>query len=312
MKNDKKTVFITGSTGFIGKNIVEYLKDNYILLTPPHKDLNLFSQKDVRTFFLRNEIDCVIHCANFGGTRKTPGCGEVIEKNMRMFFNLAENQDRFQTLIHMGSGGEYHKCRNIRKIPEGEFGSRIPTEEHGFSKYLISKYIGQTENMYCLRLFGIFGKYEDYEFKFISNAILKNLLSMPITIRQNVYFSWLFIEDFLKILDYFLTHKPKYSSYNITPPDPIDLVSISELINSISDFTSEIIVENEGLNYEYSGSNRRLSEEIPGLAFTPMKSALKDLIRYYQKILPGIDPDAIRKDAYAASCRIKPIANKEL
>ncbi|MGD0079991.1 MAG: NAD-dependent epimerase/dehydratase family protein [Methanoregula sp.] len=311
MKNDKKTVFITGSTGFIGKNIVEHLKDNYILLTPPHKDLNLFFQKDVRTFFLRNEIDCVIHCANFGGTRKTPGVGEVIEKNMRMFFNLAENQDRFQTLIHMGSGGEYNKCRDIQKIPEEEFGSQIPTEEHGFSKYLISKYIEQTENMYCLRLFGIFGKYEDYEFKFVSNAIIKNLLSMPITIRQNVYFNWLYIEDFFKILDYFLTHKPKYPSYNITTPDPIDLVSISELINSISDFKSEIIVENEGLNYEYSGSNTRLSEEIPGLTFTPMKSALKDLIRYYQKILPEIDPDTIRKDAYAASCKINPILNKE-
>jgi nucleoside-diphosphate-sugar epimerase len=306
MVHQNKTLLITGSTGFIGKNIVEYLRrPPFTLLTPSHKELNLLSQTEVHQFFLKNEIDIVIHCANIGGTRKTSGNG-VVEKNTRMFFNLAENQDNFTRLINLGSGAEYDKNRNLQKVNETEFGKEIPDDEYGFSKYIISKYIEKTENMYCLRLFGIFGKFEDYEFKFISNAIVKNLFRMPITIRQNVNFSWLYIEDLLKILDYFLTHKPNYHTYNITPSQLTDLVSIAQLINSNSDFKSDICVENEGLNLEYSGDNTRLIEEIGDFPFMPMEFCIKNLIEYYSLLLPAIDPETIRKDPFAAFCKIDP------
>jgi GDP-L-fucose synthase len=301
-----KTVLITGSSGFIGKNIVEYLRRPPVtLLTPSHKELNLLSQAEVHHFFLKNEIDIVIHCANIGGTRKTSGNG-VVEKNTRMFFNLAENQDNFTRLINIGSGAEYNKNRNLQKVSETEFGKEIPDDEYGFSKYIISKYIEKTENMYCLRLFGIFGKYEDYEFKFISNAVVKNLLHTPITIRQNVNFSWLYIDDFLKILEYFLTHEPEFSTYNITPSSPTDILSIAKMINSLSDFKSEICIENQGLNLEYSGDNTRLIKEIGDFPFTPMKSSIKNLTEYYSSLLPAIDPKIIRKDPFAAYCKINP------
>jgi UDP-glucose 4-epimerase len=306
MKDPNTTILITGSSGFIGKNITHFLKDKFVLHIPSHNKLNLLSQSEVHQFFLKNEIDFVIHCANIGGTRKSLVNG-VIEKNTRMFFNLAENQDHFTRLINLGSGAEYNKNRNLQKVSETEFGKEIPNDEYGFSKYIISKYIEKTENMYCMRLFGIFGKYEDHEFKFVSNAIVKNLLHMPITIRQNVNFSWLYIDDFLKILEFFLTHEPKFSTYNISPSSPIDIVSIARLINSLSDFKSEICIENRGLNLEYSGDNTRLIKEIGDFPFTPMKSSIKNLIEYYSSLLPAINPEMIRKDPFAVYCKINPV-----
>jgi|WetSurMetagenome_2_1015567.scaffolds.fasta_scaffold38602_2 nucleoside-diphosphate-sugar epimerase len=307
MENRDKTILITGSSGFIGKNITQYLSQKNTLLTPSHKELDLLSQTEVHQFFLKNEIDLVVHCANIGGTRKTP-VNNMIEKNTRMFFNLAENRDHFAKLIHLGSGAEYNKNRNLQNIRETEFGKEIPSDEYGFSKYIISKYIEKSEDMYCLRLFGIFGKYEDYEFKFISNAIVKNLLHIPITIRQNVRFSWLYIDDFLDILDYFLSHDPLYATYNVTPSSPIDLVSIAQLINSQSDFESDICVENEGLNFEYSGNNARLIDDNGNFSFTPMKCCIRNLIDYYSSILPSINPEIIHKDPFAAYCKIIPNA----
>lgn len=300
-----KNILITGSTGFIGKNIVEGFKDKYTMVTPTHKELDLLNQKDVQDYFKNNDIDTVIHCANAGGTRKsTLPPGRVLEQNTRMFFNLVENQERYRRLINLGSGAEYNKYRPLIKVSETEFGTSIPPEDYGFSKYLVSKHIEKTCNMYSLRLFGIFGKYEDYEYKFISNAIVKNLFHLPITIRQNVKFSWVYINDFLKILDLFVSRTPHYTAYNITLSPPTDLITIAQSINSLSDYESEIITENDGLNFEYSGNNTRLKEYVNGMPFTSMESAIKELVTYYSAILPTINRDAIQADVYAAQCNV--------
>jgi nucleoside-diphosphate-sugar epimerase len=300
----KKTILITGSSGFIGKNIAEFLKDEYFILNPGHKDLDLLSQKNTRIFFKNNDVDIVIHCANVGGTRRNFDAGGIIESNTRMFFNLVENTDHFQKFIHMGSGAEYDKQSSLQNVRESELGVKIPSDGYGFSKYIISKCIENSENMYCLRLFGIFGKYEDYRFKFISNAIVKNLFHLPITIRQNVYFSWLDINDFLTILTYFLNNTPKYCSYNVTPPNAVDILSIAKQINAVSDFKSEIFVENEGLNLEYSGDNSRLMDEIRNLNFTPVIESLTGLVEYYKVILPTINKETITQDMYLKFCKI--------
>jgi GDP-L-fucose synthase len=301
-----KTVLITGSTGFVGKNLVLAFRNKYNLLLPNHYELDLLNKKDVMYYFqMHEEIDTIIHCANFGGNRKTAALpGQVLTDNLRMFFNLVENKEQQSRLINLGSGAEYNKYRNLWGIKETEFGKLVPPDEYGFSKFIISHYIEKTLNMYSLRVFGLFGRYEDYEYRFISNAIVKNLLHMPITIRQNVQFSWLYVDDLVKIIDRFITITPHNSVYNVTPPESIDLVTIAETINSVSDYNSEIIVENPGYNFDYSGDNERLIECIRGLSFTPMKTAIQELIRYYRGVLPGVETTTIRKDPYAERCVI--------
>jgi nucleoside-diphosphate-sugar epimerase len=301
----KKTIFVTGGSGFIGSNIIEFFCDTATIIAPSHTQLDLLSQDAVNKFFKEHKIDYVIHCANFGGNRKSGDTIDIVEKNVRIFFNLIENSRYFDKFIHFGSGAEYDKSRPISKITETSFGERIPRDHYGFSKYLISKFIENSENIICLRLFGVFGKYEDYEYKFISNTILKNLLQLPIHIRQNVYFDWLYINDLVKILPYFLDHEPLYKMYNITPNKPLDLVTIANMINSYSTFKSEIIVDNPGLNNEYSGNNSRLLAHIGNFTFTEMHSALSELRKYYCSILPQIDSDTIRRDEYSKYCTIR-------
>ena len=199
MSENLKNLFVTGSKGFVGRNTVEFFKGNYNILAPDHKELNLLCQEDVNNFFEDNEIDYVIHCASVGGNRKYDDSPEVVEKNVRMFFNIAENRKHFKKMIHLGSGAEYSKGSMPSNVKENYFGKFIPEDYYGFSKYVISKYIENLDNnkkmgnIYCLRLFGVFGPFEDYTYKFISNSILKNFLQLPITIMQNVYFDWIYI-----------------------------------------------------------------------------------------------------------------------
>jgi GDP-L-fucose synthase len=299
-----KTLFVTGGTGFIGRNIHEYFRDKATVIAPTHMQLDLLSQDAVDTFFRDYEIDYVVHCANIVGNRKYPGPADSVSRNTRIFCNLLKNSQHFDKLIHFGSGAEYDKRRPLSQIPETSFGERIPVDDYGFSKYLISKYIEKSENCVCLRLFGVFGKYEDFEYKFISNALVKNLLQMPIRLRQNVYFDWLYITDLMKIVMHFIEHDTPDRAYNITTGNPVDLLTIADTINQNSAFKSEIIVETPGLNNEYSGDNTRLLTEIRNFQFTPMSRAIPELREYYTSILPQIDSDAIRRDEYTRYCTV--------
>ncbi len=315
MKKDMLNIFITGARGFIGRNLVEYLARvrgaRYTLFYPYHKELELLDGAKVAVFIRRNKIDIVLHCANVGGSRKTGyDCGrlDIVSSNLRMFFNLAKCIDSGKGMIFFGSGAEYDVRHYRQRMGEGYFDTYVPQDPYGFSKYICSKYIQLSENIINLRLFGVYGKYEDYEFKFISNSIVKNLLGLAITINQNVFFDYLYINDLVRITEYFINHKARHKFYNCVRGETIDLLTIANKINQISGRPTEIIVKNQGLNSEYSAHNRRLLEELGGYSYMSFDSALKELYFWYKQNLDkiGIDKEKIKADEYIKYCRKNP------
>ena len=154
--------------------------------------------------------------------------------------------------------------------------------------------------------FGLYGQGEDYTFKFISNAIMKNLLEMPIVINQNVVFDYLYLGDFLKVMDKLIEEDVPNREFNITPTESIDLCSIVEIINEIGDFKSEVTVKNPGLNYQYTADNTRLLENMGNdFVFTSYKEGIKELYDYYKENLDRLDTEEIRKDELLKYCKTK-------
>jgi len=283
---NKINVLITGARGFIGKNLCEYFSQNgrYKVFSPYHNELELLDTDRVKKYIDYNNINLIIHGANVGGSRKTGydklNKDEVVCKNTKMFFNLADTLNGEKRMIFLGSGAEYDLRYYKPKMKEEYFGMHIPEDAYGYSKYICMKYIENSSNIINLRLFGVFGKYEDYNYRFISNVIIKNLFDLPIVINQNVYFDFLYINDLLKIVEYFIHNKGKYKDYNVTPTNSIDLITIANKINQISKKSSEIIINNEGLNNEYSGDNARLLGELGDFKFTTYAESFKELYKY--------------------------------
>ena|SRR6266480_6190264 len=85
-----KKILITGSNGFIGRNLKEYLAEDFIVLAPNHEELDLLDDAAVLNFLKKNTVDQVIHCATHNDTRNSAkDLSKVFYSNLRMFFNLA-------------------------------------------------------------------------------------------------------------------------------------------------------------------------------------------------------------------------------
>lgn len=274
-------ILITGSSGYIGRNLTERLGQKYILFTPGHKDLDLLNAQAVESYLKNHKIDVVINAAVVGGSRKEEHENKMFYESLRIFFNIVRNKKYFKKMIHLGSGAEYDKRFPIKKVKEEDFDKRVPADDYGYYKYLCSKYIENTEGIVNLRIFGLFGKYEDYRYRFISNAICKNIFGLPITINRDVYFDYLYIGDFLKIVEYFIENDGKYKSYNIGAGKSINIVKLAKKINKIARDKSKIIIKNKGFSNEYTCDNSRLLNEIKNLSFTGIDEAIKKVYDWY-------------------------------
>lgn len=275
-------IFLTGSTGYIGKHLIENLGSRYKIYSPTRKQLDLLDTQAVEKYFKKHKFDVVIHCAVVGGSRQEESVENALYQNLRIFFNIVRNNTSFGKMINLGSGAEYDKSRSLKKIRENDFDKKIPKDEYGFFKYICSKHIEKLDNIVTLRIFGLFGKYEDYRYRFISNAICRNILGLPITMNKDVYFDYLYIDDFVKIMDYFINHKGKHKFYNIGNGKSINLLTIAKKINQIAKIKSKIIVKNKGLNNEYTCNNLRLIKELKYFTFTDFDTALKKLYSWYE------------------------------
>jgi GDP-L-fucose synthase len=277
-------ILLTGGSGFIGKNIVEsFLTQKYFIIAPKHKELELLNEDAVKDFFSQNRIDIVIHAASKPGHRNVKEPDKVFYENTKIFFNLARNSEYFQKMLVIGSGAIYDMRYYQPKMKEEYFDSHVPVDEHGLCKYVCGKYIEQVNKIIDLRIFGIFGKYEDYAIRFISNMICKAIFDLPLTIKQNRKFDYIYIEDLISILDYFIQNQSEYKEYNVTPDESIELYTLAQTVKKISGKELPIIVAQDGMAIEYSGDNTRLKKEIKGIKFTPIEESIKKLYLWYNE-----------------------------
>ena len=295
-------ILITGSEGFVGKNLVEDLSEltSHTILAPTFLELDLSDIDVVDNYFKKNEINVVVHSATTL-RNKTDYPDDVCEKNLKMFFNILKVASKDTTIINFGSGSEYSRANWTKKMKETYFDKSVPMDGHSYAKYLISKYIDEStrDNLTTIRIFGIFGKYEDYRFKFISNAIAKNIKELPIVINQDVEYDYLYIKDFSKIIiELIKLKKFKYSAYNVTPTNSISIVNVVNTINKISNTKSKIIVLNEGKGTDYSGDNSRLLEELQDFKFSSYEESISELYQHYLQNEDMIDKKELEADEY--------------
>ena len=114
----RATIFLTGGTGMVGSNIQEHPKSNeYSLLAPTSKEVDLTSYEQVNHYIANNQPDIIIHSAGLvGGIQaniKNPV--NFLVKNLQMGLNviLAAQENNVKQLLNLASSCMYPRDMEI-------------------------------------------------------------------------------------------------------------------------------------------------------------------------------------------------------
>ena len=137
-------ILITGSNGFIGKNIKEHFHSKFKEIFAPKRDeLNLLDTDAVESYIKKHNFDVIIHC-----------CVTLtsIEQNLKMYFNIERLSNTFGKLICIGSGAEFDGKNYVPKMKENYFQKNIPPKSdiYGYSKYEIAKDILKKKEIFLI------------------------------------------------------------------------------------------------------------------------------------------------------------------
>ena len=242
-------ILVTGANGFIGSNIIKLLSNdtNFKFFNGNRNFIDLYSIDSIERYLDKNQIDTVIHCAIEGGSRLKQDTSDMLYKNILMYENLIKFSHKYKMFINFGSGAEFDRKQNISNVNECEIFNIIPTDFYGLSKNVISKLSSHNPIILNLRIFGCF-YYNELSTRFIHNNINNYINKKPIVIHQDRYMDFLYIEDLVNIITYFLKNTvTNYTDINMSYLKKYKLSDIANIINELSSYK----VKERTLGYPY-------------------------------------------------------------
>ncbi len=244
-----KKILITGCNGYIGKSLFQKLKDEFDITRISRSDFDLSNSSETINFFSKNYFDVVLHCAVSGGNRLKEDSSDVLDNNLKMYYNLLNCRDRYNRLINFGSGAEIYNSDS----------------PYGLSKNVISKSILEKENFFNIRIFGLFDENE-LDTRFIKSNIIRYIKKEPLFVFNDKEMDFFYMEDFTRLIKHFIFNDtenlPKI--YECTYNKTFRTVEIVNMINSLSDYTLPIIINGYESN-PYVGTYFNLNIEYVGL-----------------------------------------------
>lgn len=252
-------VLVTGANGFIGSNIVTKLRNNskFTVFCGTRTTINLLSTHDVQKYIEYNKIDSIIHCAIEGGSRLKKDDGETFYRNILMYENLIKSN--YKLFINLASGAEFDRINDINNMSEADIFVNVPKDYYGLSKNIISKSLTRFTFGHNLRIFGCF-YHNELDTRFIKNNIKNYINKKPITIHQDKYMDYIYLDDLYTTIEHYLDNPPKISTdINMSYSNKYKLSDIANIINNLDDYKVDINVEEKQLGLSYTGSSKLLS-----------------------------------------------------
>jgi len=281
-----KKILITGSTGFVGKHLIKFIKKktSFKILNPNKKKLNLLNKKRILIYLKKNKPNIVI---NLVSSTKFFQNQKLEKKNQfkntyKTSVNLAQCLSNETSLaLFVGSVDEYGN--SIR--PKTEIAITNPDSYYGKFKLKallkVRKIFKKKKiNFLWIRPSLIFGN-GDNKNRFLGN-ILKNLKSksfFKISIGKQIR-DYLFIDDFCNIICLILSNtKIKYNCIiNISSQNYVDLKDIPKKISKLLNKKLFYSIKKNNNNSIKILNNSKLRKMFPLYNFINFDDGLKQTL----------------------------------
>jgi GDP-L-fucose synthase len=272
-------ILITGSSGFIGRNLLKYFEKDFEIYSPTSSELDLTDEKSVKEYLQNKFFDVVIHCAIKGGKRNIKDSKDVLSANLIMFNNIINNKSQFNNLINFTSGAELDRRYNIDLTNNDVINSK-PIDYYGLSKNIISRKLLNYPNYYNLRVYGLFGV-DEGENRFFSTAIKSIHENKSIEIFEDKYFDYFYILDLVTILEKIISSKTKNipHSLDIVYKEKLLLSDIAKILIKKLNGRSEIIIKKNILGSSYIG---KYSDAIKDLDLIGLDKGISQMINSFK------------------------------
>lgn len=244
-----KKILITGSNGFIARNITARLINCEITLTN-RSNLNPLIASDVDNFFKDKYFDVVIHTAIKGGTRLAEDESEFVYQNCLMHFNILRNQQSFGKYISFGSGAELDRALDIDQ--SSTYVKSLPIDPYGMSKILIARSGEAFDKFYNIRIFNIFNE-DELPTRMIKGNIFRYINRESMIIHQDKYMDFMYFDDFMKIVNFYIYEKDCPKVINCSYEKKYLLSDIARYINLLSDYNVDIQILDDTIGKSYIG-----------------------------------------------------------
>lgn len=272
-----KKILITGSNGFIARNIAARLRNCEITLTN-RSNLNPLIASDVDNFFKDKYFDVVIHTAIKGGTRLAEDESEFVYQNCLMHFNILRNQQSFGKYISFGSGAELDRSLDIDEL--SSYTKSLPTDPYGMSKILIARSGEVFDKFYNIRIFNIFNE-DELPTRMIKGNIFRYINREPMVIHQDKYMDFMYFDDFMKIVNFYIYEKDCPKVINCSYEKKYLLSDIAQCINLLSDYKVDIQILDDTMGKSYIGKYE-LGDY--GITTGTLEDGISKCYKYYMDI----------------------------
>lgn len=250
-------ILVTSKTGYLSQALINFFSRDHEVTCIGRGDLMLTDRASVAEWFHDKYFDVVLHAAISGGNRLVEEVDSVLSDNLKMFFNLLKQKDKYDKFINFGSMAEYD----------------LYNTNYGLSKNIIAKYIKNEPKFYNLRICGLFD-HNDLDTRLIKCNINKYIQKKDITIHQNKRMDFIYMKDLIKIIDHYINNNNLPKLIDCVYTKKYSLIDIANLINNLNTYRCKINLENEAVTKDYIGKNKALKNlklELIGL-----ESAIKE------------------------------------
>ena len=296
-----KTVLITGSNGFVGKNLLSYISClDCQFLIPTRKELDLTCQKQTSDFFSSNNIDIVIHLAGLVGgiEANNSRLGDFFYQNAMIGINVFHYSylNGVQKFVGLAAGCGYPDVAIPFK--ESDFWNGFPDHNsYGYSmakkNLIIQSWAYRDQYNFDSTILipaNLYGPYDNFDFE--TSHVVPALVRKFIEADDEVVVwgsgkasrEFIYVEDVCKSIVECCEIKDLRGPYNLGTGVETTIKELIEAISIATDFEGKVVWDSsrpDGQHRRYYDMSE-FKNDIGHVPSTPLLEGIHKTVDWYR------------------------------